>query len=176
MSITSNVNFTQSAFTPFRTRVRAGVGGNEPVGSVFLRGADVGESGGGTVEISLRIARDLWGFPMFLVPTYVTADDDGTGTAKTIRFAYVASGNSRISGTISQNVAGVDDGVAIVATMDITGIVIEPSAIAVTEVFRARWSVNTLGVNYGVSFYGVVYDAQVMAERGSVPELIQGLR
>ncbi len=163
-------------FVPFRTAQRGGKEGADPVGTVMIDAGVTGAAGGGTVRLSVAGTGTEFGFPMLWVPTMISTQDN-LSAAEVVTLLWRNEGNDRLNTVIQEArlaVAGADFNIMVPNQL---GILIDPSGLRVnTNLIQALWSTNTDTKTYHLHVYGPVYDAQLIARGGIVPELLAGLR
>lgn len=174
MSVIATENLADQLWTPFETKETAGPAGNDPVGTVFASIGGVGAAGGGTVTLSLVGSQVPFGFRPLIVPLFVGAQATGTGTAKTAVFRYDQGGNRRINASMLAGGQMFDDGGQLTAVSQLTAILIEP--LATDNIISVVFDVNTDTIIYTLNIFMVLYDAEIMAKRGTIAQIVQGLR
>lgn len=160
---------------PFRTKRRAGDRGVDPVGTLYVDATVTGDSGGGTATIDISMSKEEFGFHAIWVPTII-ALSDVLASAVDVRFIWRSNGNERLSSSLQElvtmsTVQSIQFGAATVAK----GLIVDPDQVGGDLVFSATWATNTDAFAYHLHVYGLVWDGQVMAARGQVPELMAGL-
>lgn len=175
MAVVQTRNVGDGVFVPFRVPKRAGAVGDRPVGTLGVDSEAVGTATGGTVRIQLAMDLQEFGFPIIWVPTVISLSDN-LASPIVVTFG--------ISGSMPRMQANLEEAVVLVATPGLAlnvGIVenvsipMESNAPG-QEVMFAVWGTNTDTKIYHLHAFGPVYDAQVMANEGEVPDLVAGLR
>lgn len=177
MAVTGTIAVENSLYTPFQTRMRGGAYGEEPVGTLSVDGVVTGAAGGGTAKINITMKRIEFGMVVMFVPTIVVLRD-GLATAEDVQFNWVNSGNIRTNVEFLVRVEMVDTIVTQInaGKVDPAGILIE--GVDQTERFIAQvsWATNTDTIVYELHMFGLIYDAEVIAKRGGISQLMAGIR
>ncbi len=159
MAVAATRSVGSGLYVPFRGIDRR----VSPVGTLSIDATITGAAGGGTATITIAMAKDEFGFhPIWILTrAYVTEDNN---VAQEVLFTYLAAGNERIQGSITEEVTSrVTINGDNVGNAGLLAIPIEPDQQSQADVFLARWAVNTDTNIYHLHMFGVLYDAQAMA-------------
>lgn len=178
MAVSVSGELQSGTFVPFRTAKRGGPEGSDPVGTIYFDGGATGAAGGGTVTISVTMAKLDFGFHALFVPTFLSVQDTLV-TAEEVNLIYDAAGNSRIgagNGIVQGQLAVAGAGVNS-AVFTVNGMLIEPSEETQALVLAAQWITNTDTKAYHFHVFGMLFDAEIMArEESRISELLMGVR
>lgn len=159
MSIASSHSLggPNALYTPFRGVSRRGA-----VGTVHLRGNDVGEAGGGTVKITLTATGNEFEFPALLVPT-VIACDDTLATAENVEVLFNAA-SERLSQDFRMSIQMLSAAARNLGQLTGSKMPMEFS-LDDDEVTMMvfTWLTNTDTKVYIAHMFATVYDRQAMA-------------
>lgn len=162
-------------FVPFRTAQRGGEYGGDPVGTLAIDAAAVGDSGGGTVTITLDMPKFVFGFHPIFVPTAVVVIDT-LSTPEEVRVSFDFRGNERLIGSIIRGVLTLDmDSGLNVGSIDPNGVLIEPDDQNSQQIMLVNWKTNTDARTYELHVFGYMFDAEIMARSGRVSGLLGGV-
>lgn len=161
-------------FVPYRTAMRAGMHRTEPVGTLFIRGTVTGAAGGGTAIINISMAVQEFGFHAIWVPTTIVLQDS-LASLEGIIFQYDDRGNERLATDIIEHVTPTTINSQQRGSVETTGVIIDPNVAGGNVVLKATWQTNTDTKVYIMTAFGPIWDGQVMAREGGVPEAFSGL-
>ncbi len=163
-------------YLAFRTPVRGGAEGHDPVGTLNADAVTIGDGSGGSVQLGLTMREQEFGFRPLWVPTHVMTLDT-LATVQNVRIDFAAVGNRRLIDDASEGVVPLEVSADLqIAVAAQVAIVIEPSSAAGARVLRAVWGTNVNLKAHTLRAYGPVYDQELMARHGTVPDLVAGLR
>lgn len=176
MAVTTSVDMATGLFVPWRTAKRGGVDGGDPVGTLSLDASATGAAGGGTVTLTITAVDGSFGFHAIWVPTYIALQDN-LAAAESPLFSWRAAGNARLDVNLFQTFlsirgAGTDD----VSVMQNATVPIEPDNRTATQVMQAIWATNTDTIVYHIHTFGVLFDAELLARAGRIPDILAGVR
>lgn len=177
MAVDTDTLTSAGLFVPFRTAMRGGPEGRDPVGTLMVEAEATGAAGGGSVIAGITSVAQPFGFPMLWVPTHISLSDN-LAAAEVINFQFRDEGNARLNTEIGDAVnalAGSQGNVRTVRELSLVIDVTENGDTAL-RIMLGSWSTNTDTKTYHLHVYGPVYDAQIMARSDRVPELVAGLR
>lgn len=174
MSVTVNVAAADGLFVPFRTQVRGGGDGSQPVGTLSVDAGAVGDMSGGSIVARITMQRQMFGFPAIWVPTTYSFFD--TLAAAEAVLVTIQSGNERtgsdfVTSILLLRAAGTDAGIISDLVLPLNG----ESNVEVAAV-QAVWATNTNVTPYHMHVFGPVYDAQLFAVNGVIPLMVAGVR
>lgn len=178
MTITTRTALNAGLFVPLMQRIRGGDGGSSPVGTISQEITGLGDSSGGNCYLALEDQVDTLGFRAIYVPTFV-AVVDGLSAVGAVEFQWDSNGNRRLANTLRQVLTTVRVGSVDIAQIEPSGIIIEPSSRVSgggSTIALASWPTNSNGVTYRLQFFFAVYDAEDIERRGSVSDLLAGVR
>lgn len=175
MSISTSVAFADGRYTPFMQKVRGGEDGRSPVGTISSSAIDTGEAGGGTVTIAHSLQRIVFGFRAIIAPTLIVASDT-LASAEAIRLTFLTAGNRRVEQDLNQIQLAIAGQGGNFAQFQEGGIILESDLLTETNVLQFVWSTNTDTKLYFTRIFASVFDAELIAARGSVSEFLAGVR
>lgn len=161
-------------YVPFRTPIRAGPLGNQPVGTLNVDANATGAAGGGTVTLRITMDVEEFGFRPIWCPTRVSVSDN-LATAEAMELLYIATGNERLRANIGEVVVTVAVSGSNVGLAEGLPVPIQPN-VAAGEIMRATWDTNTDTKIYHLHVFGPVFDAELLAREGEVADLLAGIR
>lgn len=175
MAVVATAKVSDGLFVPFRTTSRGGGNGRDPVGTLYVDAGATGAAGGGTVEVNIGMNAEEFGFPILWVPT-VVAISDNLAAAEDVLFGWQATGNERTN-TFMGIVVAMLRAAAINAGQNVqTGMLLDGFGSTDGAVMSATWDTNTDTKTYHLHVFGPVWDGQLIAKGGRVPEMLAGLR
>jgi len=170
MSIAVTRSVSAGLFVPFRGVDRL----VSPVGTLSIDAEATGDAGGGTVAITLAMASVEFGFHPIWIPTRIVVINNN-GATQEVEIIYLANGNERIQAGLTEELTTrVTTPGDNVGNASFLAVPIEPDSLAEADVFFVRWSANVDTKVYELHMFGVLYDAQAMAqqkEKGSRVDL-----
>lgn len=177
MAVVANADVGDGLFVPFRTLIRGGPGGIDPVGTLMVNAEASGAAGGGTVTLNVRMRVQEFGFHAMWVPMYITVHDD-LPSAEVVEFTFQNGGNERLSTILVEAITTVRtaNASANVGRVQSISVLIDPNSVAQATILRGVWATNTDGDTYHIHAYGPVFDGEVIARGGGVSQLVAGLR
>lgn len=173
MAVDTTVAVENGLYVPFHQKSRGD--GYTPVGTLFVDGTATGAAGGGTVSLAISMRAQEFGFRLAWVITNLSISDN-LSTAEAVEMSYQAGGNRRINGAIVFSAFPVDVGGQ-------NAVLVEPGAVPIEgvnqtqgDVLKALWATNTDTKLYHMHAFGPVYDLELIALIGRVPDLLAGIR
>lgn len=174
MAVSGTGELLESAYRPWHTMERGADTG--VVGVVAVNAEVTGAAGGGTATIHVKAPRNLFGFPYALVPTFLSTSDN-LATAEVVSVSIRAGGNRLLSTSLTQAVLPVvSSGPSNIAVFEHLAVPIEPDQEVSTSIIQALWDTNTDTKVYHVHAFFLVFDLQLIARKGRIPDLLAGLR
>lgn len=172
MAIAVNRSLTDALYVPFHQKGRD----SALVGTLFMDAEVTGDSSSGTVQISIQMRTQLFGFRPLLVPTKV-GTRDVLAQEKIVAIFYASAGNRRLNDNFIENVQALRTNSVNTCILQNNAIPIEGSSReAEATVLGATWPTNTDGFLYHLHLFAAVYDLEVVAARGYVDPMMAGLR
>lgn len=176
VTVTVAMDADEAAFVPYRIPQRGGDRGTSPVGTVNVDAQVVGAAGGGQADVLISASQDMWGFRPVIVPVVVSFSDN-LATAENVLFFYNADGNERLVAAVGQivvmtTVLGTNAGLPQTSSIPITPDVIGSGA----AVMKASWASNVDTKVYHMHVFAAVYDREVLARTGEIPDFLAGIR
>jgi hypothetical protein len=178
VSVTRETLLNPGLFVPLMQRTRGGAGGASPVGTISQEISGTGDGGGGAVYIVLQDVLMSLGFRALYVPTFI-AVIDGLGAAGPVEFQWDNAGNHRIQNAMTQVMTTTRVNARNIAQAQTSGVIIEPNsrlAGGTARIALGAWPTNTSGITYRLQYFFAVYDAEDIEKRGSVSDLLAGVR
>lgn len=173
MAVDTTVFVANGLYTPFQTKKRGANG--SPVGTLYVDVGAAGAAGGGTVTAALAMRRIEFGMVIAWIVTGMAVSDTLV-TAEAVQLAFFRQGNVRLASEIVFSALPV-------AVSGQNAVGVEPMAVPIegvnqtqADIFKAIWSTNTDTKGYHVHLFGPVYDLELIAKSGYVPDLLAGIR
>lgn len=174
MATLTIVNMEDQLYVPLHSRVPGGDDGKSPVGTVSIDMGTVGDATGGLARAQLKMRRIEFGFRPIIVPTLITVQDN-LAAVGVVEVEYSQS-QWRLGTSTNLVVTTVAGPNINQVSVPLNGMVFEVEPQAVTEVLLVSWATNTDTKIYHCHIFGAVFDAEVIEQRGSISELLAGVR
>ncbi len=177
MTVSTNVTVAGGRYVPWRTAMRGGDMGTEPVGTLEVDAGASGDVSGGTVSVGITINREEFGFPFLWVPTQITINDT-LSTLENANMSYGSAGNERLNTDVLDIIVmrsgaqSTNEGIGSIAAIPIEAV---PGTVDGRCLFTV-WDTNENGKVYHMHVFGPVFDMQVIANQGGISELLSGVR